>query len=190
MRNIRLQLPHESFDLVLMNPPLTRNTGQEAAKLGVPNPMFAAFGTPKEEQRAMARAMAKLLKGTSYHGNAGEGSAFLVLADRKVKLDGIVALVMPLSLLLGKAWSASRDLLRRRYEDLVCVSLAGARPNDLSFSADTGMGECLVVGKKTGRVSKRATFVVLNDRPQSIIEGTTIANQIRDAIGNGDYVSS
>ena len=92
---------------------------------------------------------------------------------------------MPLSLLLGKAWSASRDLLRRRYEDLVCVSLAGARPNDLSFSADTGMGECLVVGKKTGRVSKRATFVVLNDRPQSIIEGTTIANQIRDAIGNG-----
>ena len=61
MRNIRLQLPHESFDLVLMNPPLTRNTGQEAAKLGVPNPMFAAFGTPKEEQRAMARAMAKLL---------------------------------------------------------------------------------------------------------------------------------
>ena len=184
-RNIRLDLPDDSFDLVLMNPPFTRNTGHEAAKVGVPTPIFAAFETPKEEQRAMAEAMTKLLKGTSYHGNAGEASAFLVLADRKARLDGTIALVMPLSLLLGEAWEASRNLLRRHYEDLICVSLAGARPRDLSFSADTGMGECLIIGNKAGRQSKRATFVVLNGRPQSIIGGMTTANQIREAIAGG-----
>ena len=184
-RNIRLELPDDSFDLVLMNPPFTRDTGQEAGKLGVPNPMFAAFETPKEEQRAMAQAMAKLLKGSSYHGNAGEASAFLVLADRKVKLDGTLALVMPLSLLLGEAWDATRNLLHRHYENLVCVSLAGALDRDLSFSADTDMGECLITGQKTGRESKRATFVVLNERPQSQIEATTAARQIRQAIQSG-----
>jgi len=171
-------LPHASFDLVIMNPPFTRDTGQEADKIGTPNPMFAAFGSTAEQQRVMASATDRLLQGTSYHGNAGEASAFLVLADRKLKRDGVLALVMPLSLLSGDAWEASRKLLRRSYSDLIFISIAGARDDELSFSADTGMGECLIIGRKMPKESMRATFVVLNERPASPLVGACAAVQI------------
>src|SRR5258708_6992647 len=147
-----------------MNPPFTRSTGHEAKKIGVSQPMFAAFSSTPEEQKLMAKAAKRLTDGTSAHGNAGEASIFLVLADRKVKQGGVLALVMPLSLMSGEAWEASRALLARNYGDLVFVSIAGYSDNEMSFSADTGMGECLVVGRKSGTSSARATFVVLIER--------------------------
>jgi hypothetical protein len=172
-------LPHASFDLIIMNPPFTRDTGQEGSKIGVPNPMFAAFGSKEEEQREMSKAAQRLLRGTSAHGNAGEASAFLVLADRKLKSGGTLALVMPLSLMSGEAWEESRQLLRKSYDNLILISIAGSKDNDLSFSADTGMGECLVIGRKTGQKTTRATFVVLNERPSSPMTGSSAAIQIR-----------
>ncbi|MFC2070415.1 hypothetical protein ACFLTB_04505, partial [Chloroflexota bacterium] len=131
-------IQHWSIDLVIMNPPFTRDTGHEGVKTTVPNPMFAAFGSNKEEQKEMAKAAQKLLRGTSAHGNAGEASAFLVLADRKLKIDGTLAMVMPLSLMSGESWEESRQLLRKSYTDLIFVSIASAGHNDMSFSADTG----------------------------------------------------
>jgi hypothetical protein len=70
-------------------------------------------------------------------------------------------------------------LLRKSYDDLVLISIAGAKDNEMSFSADTGMGECLVIGRKTGGNSGRATFVVLNERPSSTMTGLIAAVQIR-----------
>ena len=172
-------LPHASFDLVVMNPPFTRATGHEGKKIGVPNPMFAAFSSSVEEQRLMGKATKPLTDGTSAHGNAGEASIFLVLADRKLKADGVLALVMPLSLMSGDAWEASRALLANNYSNLVLVSIAGVDGTDLSFSADTGMGECLVVGRKANPSSQRATFVILNERPSSPMLGASVAAQIR-----------
>jgi hypothetical protein len=172
-------LPHASFDLVIMNPPFVRDTGHEGSKIGVPNPMFAAFGSKEEEQKQMSKAAQRLLHGTSAHGNAGEASAFLVLADRKLKEGGTLAMVMPLSLMSGEAWEESRQLLRKSYDDLVLISIAGSRDNDLAFSADTGMGECLVIGRKMKNESERATFVVLDERPSSSMTGSSMAIQIR-----------
>jgi hypothetical protein len=171
-------LPHQSFDVVIMNPPFTRDTGHEGVKTEVPNPMFAAFESTVEEQREMALAAEHLLKGTSAHGNAGEASAFLVLADRKLKQDGTLAMVMPLSLVSGESWEASRDLLRKFYNELIVISIAGAGHKELSFSADTGMGECLIIGKKRKIGNPRATFVVLNERPVSNLNGASIASII------------
>lgn len=172
-------LPHASFDLVIMNPPFTRPTGHEGKKIGVPNPMFAAFSSSGEEQRLMGKATERLTHGTSAHGNAGEASIFLVLAHRKVKPGGVVALVMPLSLVSGEAWEESRRLLAKNYFGLVIVTIAGAGDEEISFSSDTGMGECLVVGRKFTLGSARATFVVLNERPGFPLLGTSIADQIR-----------
>lgn len=172
-------LPHASFDLVIMNPPFTRSTGHEGKKVGVAIPMFAAFGASAEEQRQMAKATERLAKGTSFHGNAGEASLFLVLADRKLKPGGILALVMPLSLMSGDAWEDSRALLAKEYSDLILISISGADGADLSFSADTSMGECLVVGHKSTAGSQRATFVVLNERPAYPLLGASAAEQIR-----------
>ncbi len=175
-------LPHASFDVVAMNPPFVRPTGHEGKKIGVPVPMFAAFSNSDEDQYLMSRAMKKLTAGTSYHGNAGEASAFLVIADRKLKLGGVLALVMPLSLMSGDAWEASRALLANNYSGIVLASIAGRGSEEMSFSADTGMGECLVVGHKDGKGSKRATFVVLKERPASTLLGSSIAAQIHRLI--------
>ena len=167
---------------MIMNPPFTRPTGHEAKKIGVPNPMFAAFGSSDEEQRLMGQATKRLTDGTSAHGNAGEGSIFLVLADRKLKPNGVLALVMPVSLMSGDAWEKSRALLAHEYGDLVLVSIAGADGADLSFSADTDIGECLIVCRKASGGSKRATFVILSERPKLPMLGANAARQITQLI--------
>ena len=176
-RQIWTGLPQSSFDLVIMNPPFVRDTGHEGRKVGVSNPMFAAFRISKAHQKEMAKKVRKLTAATSAHGNAGEASIFLVLADDKLKAKGTLALVMPLSLLLGAAWEDSRQLLAKGYRDLILMSIAGAADNELSFSADTDMGECLVIGRKSAGGSSRAMFVVLDERPKFPMLGASIATQ-------------
>jgi len=177
------QIPDSYFDVVTINPPFTRATVHEAERLNVPNPMFAAFASTAEEQRLMGEATKRLTAGTSAHGNAGEASIFLVLAHRKLKPGGMLALVMPLSLMSGDSWEGSRTLLAKNYDDLVLVSITGAGSADTSFSADTGMGECLLVGRKSKVGSKRATFVVLNQRPAYPLLGASAAKQIHLLVG-------
>lgn len=179
-------LPHASFDLVVMNPPFTRATVHEADRLNVPNPMFAAFTSSAEEQRMMADATKRLTAGTSAHGNAGEASIFLVLADRKLKNGGVLALVMPLSLMVGESWEDSRLLLRKNYKDLVVISIAGETDKDSSFSADTDMAECLVIGRKSKTGSKRAAFVVLNERPAYPLLGAGAAQQVHRLVAENN----
>ncbi len=179
-------LPDASFDLVIMNPPFTRATGQEGKKVGVPNPMFAAFGSTEKDQRQMAKATERLAEGTSAHGNAGEASIFLALADHKIKPGGTLALVMPLSLLTGEAWEASRALLARQYGSLILVSISAAAAEDMSFSADTGMGECLVVGRKEPNSRRRATFVVLKRRPDYPMVGERTAEMLGRLVAAAD----
>jgi hypothetical protein len=182
-------LPHSSFDIVLMNPPFTRATGQEGKKIGVPNPMFAAFGSSAEEQKLMGAATKRLTAGTGAGGNAGEASIFLVLADRKLKLGGSLGLIMPLSLMSGNAWKTSRNLLMKKYSDLILISISGTDGADMSFSADTNMGECMIVGRKSTEGSSRASFVVLNERPAFPLLGTSTAEQIRRLISNNNLVN-
>ena len=63
------------------------------------------------------------------------------------------------------------------------VSITGAADEEMSFSVDTDMGECLVVGRKSvGGGSARATFVILNKRPPIQMLGAGIATQIRGVV--------
>ena len=184
-------LEHESMDLVIMNPPFTRPTNHETTT--VPVPSFAGLGNDAEEQAAMSgllRDIRKDIKEPAGHGNAGLASNFLDLAHAKVKPGGVLALVMPLSLLQGGAWEASRALLRTQYERATVVGLAApGRDERKSFSADTGMGEVLVVARRRRRSRAAArkaadspvTFVALRKRPASGAEAAALAAAIRDA---------
>ena len=171
--------PHVSFDLVIMNPPFTRATNHERRIPDTPNPNFAAFGASAAEQKAMAEEAKKLTSGTIAHGNAGEASVFLALADRKLAKDGMLAMVMPVTLLTGSSWEKCRMRLAESYESLILISIAGRGNDPLSFSADTGMGECLVIGKRNGKRQSRATFVVLDESPTVPIYSIKVAEQIR-----------
>ena len=177
-------VPHASFDLVIMNPPFTRATNHEGRHENVPNPMFAAFGSSDEEQKAMANAAKKLTAGTIAHGNAGEASIFLALADRKLAEDGMLAMVMPLTLLTGSSWEKCRIRLAESYENLILVSIAGSDSKSMSFSADTGMAECLVIGKRNGKRQSRATFVVLEKSPEHPAYSAVIARQVLQLIND------
>lgn len=174
---------HESFDLVIMNPPFTRPTGHEAGKIGVPVPSFAGFDTTKDEQMAMSKKLRAQTK-VFGHGNAGLASEFMDLAHDKLRAGGVLALVLPFSFVSGQAWSNARDGLCRWYKHIHVVSIATAGTTARSFSADTGMAECLVLATRTksarsGRTAPSVRYANLERRPRTLLEAHESAKRIR-----------
>lgn len=179
------ELPHGALDLVIMNPPFTRPTNHKLA--GVPVPSFAGFGTTGEEQAQMSKVLGKVRAELEHtpagNGNAGLASNFLDLAHLKLRPGGILAMVMPLSLLQGASWAAARNLLSDHYRDLTVITIAGAGSSDKSFSADTGMGEALILGRRSQPDQERGNqvdFVNLRRSPQSLNEAIQIARSVRE----------
>ena len=156
------------YDLVIMNPPFTRATNHEGAHADITNPAFAAFDATDEDQSAMGKRATKLAKNTCSHGNAGIASTFAALAHKKVKLGGVLALVLPLSTASGLSWQGLREMLDRQYTDVTVLSIA-ANGDDMSFSSDTGMAECLIIARRL-RLDEKPhdayRFMSLSRRPQ------------------------
>ncbi len=177
----------QGFDLVIMNPPFTRNTTNEGAYTDQFNAAFAAFGASDADQRDMGKRLTSLKKDTCYHGNAGIASAFVALAHHKLKPGGVLALVLPLSAASGRSWQRFREMLTRSYKGVAVLSLA-ANDDDISFSSDTGMAECLIVARKADsnveaphtspHPQSRGHFISLKRRPQSFAHAAAIATGI------------
>ena len=175
-------IPDGGFDLVIMNPPFTRATNHGGAHADVTNPAFAAFGATRADQTAMGKQMNQFGKNTCYHGNAGMASAFAALAHRKLNRGGILALVLPLVAAAGLSWQKFRRMLAQEYTNISVLSIAANNISDMSFSSDTGLGECLVIARKEGPTnlsrSTRAQFASLRHRPQGFAQAIAIANAI------------
>ena len=184
-RNIEqpVDLRHESFDLVIMNPPFTRPTGHEAAKIGTPVPSFAGFGTTEDEQRSMSKKLSNIKREyKAGNGLAGLASNFIDLADSKVKAGGVVAFVLPSTFASGEAWSDARTLLETKYRDVVVISISEAASKDSAFSSDTGMAEVLVIATRKLHVAEENSpviFVNLKRRPASLLEAFHFSKVIR-----------
>ena len=188
------------FDLVIMNPPFTRATVHGGAHANVINPAVAAFDASASDQANMGMRIKKLGQNTCYHGNAGMASVFSALAHRKLKPGGILALVLPLAAAAGLSWQRFRQMLERDYTDLTVLTIANSGSDDLSFSSDTGMAECLVVARRraaresraSSKVETRSHFVSLSHCPRSFVDAAQIANsvlkgEIRRGIEDGPY---
>ena len=130
-----------------MNPPFTSDTKHRDAGAGVLNAAFAAFKTTEEVQSEMAKKLIKLANDMSYHGHAGLGSAFFALAHKKVRPGGVVAFVLPFTAINGSSWAKFRELIAKQYTDVTIVSIA-ANGYAMSFSSETDIAECLVIGRK------------------------------------------
>ena len=158
------------YDLVIMNPPFTRATNHEGAHADITNPAFAAFDATDEDQSAMGTRATKLAKNTCSDGNAGIASTFAALAHKKVKLGGVLALVLPLSAASGLSWEDLREMIARDYTDVTVLSIA-ENDREMSFSSDTGMAECLVIACRL-RVDEKPNdtyrFISLSHRPQGL----------------------
>ena len=177
---IQAKIPDEGYDLVIMNPPFTRNTNKAAGRADTFAPAFAAFDASDEDQRDMAKRMSRLSQHTCYHGHAGMASAFAALADRKLRPGGVLALVLPLSVANGISWKEFRDMLADGYAGVAVMSIA-ANGSEMSFSSDTGMAECLVIARKVmpdEPRSCRASFTSLQRRPQGFAHASAVAKTV------------
>ena len=184
---VMADLPDKGFDLVIMNPPFTRagsdwegsDRDEDAIK------QFRGLSTDLETQREMAGKEKQFGRNTCSHGYAGIASSFAALAHRKLKSGGVLALVMPLSTAAGISWRKFRQMLMTEYTDIMVLSSV-ASGQEMSFSSDTGMAECLIVARKLrkGETSaNRVSFVSLNRRPTSFAYAAEAAKSILNASG-------
>ena len=184
-----IDMPSFSQDLVIMNPPFTRagSDWQVGNPQGYDTKTFHGLSTDLETQKRMADLAKEYGKGTCAHGYAGLASWFAALADRMVRNDGTVALVLPMTALQGATWRKMRELIVRNYRDAIILTIATPRQLDTSFSADTGIAETMIVCRASSSApSNRGLSVSLRHRPNSEMEATEIARAIRAAAENAD----
>ena len=182
-----VEAPDDGFDLVIMNPPFTSNTAKERIHIGTFAPAFAAFESDDKDQREMTRRLSKLKSGTCYHGHAGLASAFAALGHRKLKPGGVLALVVPLTVATASSWRRFRQMLEENYTDIQILSIAATK-DEMSFSSDTGISECLIIAQKVTKRTQekedsyssenRIRFISLKRRPQSFTEAATMGRTV------------
>ena len=183
---IRTEIPDGSFDLVIMNPPFTKAgsdwEGSERDEDSIKH--FKGLSTDLITQKDMAKSLKQYTKDSCYHGYAGIASAFAALAHKKIKPGGILALVLPLSAASGQSWQKFREMIAQDFTGLTVLTLSAAENEGLSFSADTGMAECLVIARKNApgdSPSGRVLFASLRHRPQGFAHARSMAMEVIDS---------
>ena len=182
-----VDMPPLSQNLVIMNPPFTRpgSDWEGDSRESDSIKQFQGLSTDLETQTRMAAMEKSYTKGTCAHGYAGIASSFVALANRMVRKDGTIALVLPMTTLQGTSWQKVRQLIARSYRDVTVLTIAAPRQYDRSFSADTGMAETMIVCRESSNApSNRGLFVSLSRRPNSEMEATEIARAISAAAEN------
>lgn len=169
------------LDFCVMNPPFTRSVGD--------NLLFGSL--PEKERKPLQTRLKSLVSGQKLLANitAGLGSVFVGMADKYIKPEGRIALVLPKSLISGVAWHKTRDLLVRDYvvEHIICSH----DPERWNFSENTSLSEVLLIarklpkqargaGKKRKRLIEETKTVVLNlwHNPTTSFEALTLAHQL------------
>lgn len=194
---VRTEIPDGSYDLVIMNPPFTKAgsdwEGSDRSEDSIKQ--FKGLSTDLVTQKEMAKSLKRYTKDTCYHGYAGIASAFAALAHKKIRPGGVLALVLPLSAASGQSWLKFREMILQDYTTLTVLSLAAADNDDLSFSADTGMAECLVIARKltlNESADGRARFLSLRSRPLGFAHASSLARRMSSnkqlrCLENGPY---
>ncbi len=186
---VAIEMPQFSQDLVIMNPPFTRSGSDWDGRQGetYQTKQFHGLSIDRDTQSRMSKLASEYGKGTCAHGYAGIASWFVALADRMVKHDGTIALVLPMTALQGSSWRKVRQLIAEHYTDVVVITIATTKQDDQSFSADTGMAETLIVGRRSAKADeRRGLFVSLNRRPRSEMEAMEVARTISAVSRNGE----
>ena len=188
-----VDMPPSSQSLVIMNPPFTTPTNHAADHVDTKNPAFAAFGTSVEEQDAMEERVRQLSRGTCGDGYAGLGSQFAAIADNMVKSGGHIALILPVSSMVGgsydgkvaRSWQKLRRMLANSYGDIVVVSIAQPTTFDSAFSADTHLPEVIVIARRLTKNEEptcKAHFVNLRSCPETKLAAQEIVRAIKSAV--------
>ena len=161
---------HESFDLVIMNPPFTKARLHEGRR-GPKTIPSTAFGLLTHRLVDTDRPMASpSLTGreryllSRYAGIASAFAASGAQKDQARRCPGAWSYLCRLLPALGRFSQDDRD----RYTDLTVLTIADADDDASVLRADTDMAECLVIARRLNRdepPQNRVAFTSL--RPQA-----------------------
>ena len=164
-----IPVPHNSQDLFIQNPPYSRARGNRK--------LFDVTGITDAQRRRSVRRLSGIRRTLHAAGNeitdgqAGLGSDFFALADKKLNRDGVFASVLPLTAAHAKSWEGFRKTIESEYRDIVAISVT---PHEgAMLSADTHMNEMLVLATKGVRddcAPASMLNVNLNIYPQTATE--------------------
>ncbi len=181
VEHIVADIPDESLELVIMNPPFTRagSDWEGAERVEDYVKQFRGLSTTLDSQKEMSNRLKGFAHNTIYHGYAGIASAFVALADKKLKEGGVLALVLPISAAAGMSWQGFRQLIGRAYFDVEILTIA-SNGGGISFSADTNIAECLVIARKRSGIEHgdESRFTSLERRPRNLMQASILARAI------------
>lgn len=154
---------NEPSDLVIMNPPFTRNS--------LRHDQFS-----KSDEKLMKAREANILAGGPVHLSSN-GNAFVVLADHLIKRDrGTIAAILPLVTATNQSSQDIREFLAREFH--VETIVTSHDPKRIYFSENTSIGEILLIGKRraSGDAADKPTKVVkLTRNPSTTTEAFSTA---------------
>ena len=131
---------NDTMDYVLMNPPYSRTRGGQSA--------FDIAGLKDDERKSCQTRWGKLTKDQPADKRAGMAASFLCLARNKTKPGGKIGFVLPLTAAFAETWGKTREMLVTEFENIMVVAVPGGADGAENMSADTHMGEMLLVANK------------------------------------------
>lgn len=131
-----------SIDYIIMNPPYSRTHGGQSA--------FDIAGMTNEQRDECQKRWGYLIRNIPANKTAGMAASFLCLAGQKIRDGGRIGFVLPLSFAFDKSWSKTRAMIIHDFEDIIALPSTGEF-GSAAFSADTGMGEMILVATKRKR---------------------------------------
>ena len=158
-------LQAESHDLVIMNPPFTRDSLRHD-HLGV------------QQEKAVKARETELFKGAPA-GPRHSGGMFLLLADRLCDTeDGTVALVYPTA---SCGAPSARPVWERLLENFHLETVVTSHdPRRIYFSENTSISECLFVLRRLNKDNRNqpTIFVNLKSNPDKASDAVAVADEI------------
>lgn len=159
------QAYHNSADLVIMNPPFTRNDIRHA-QLG---------DTVKKLVKSRERL---IYRGAPFKpGQTSSGQMFLMLAERLAnKSNGVVALVLPLTASMNPTTQELRTFLAQKFH--VETIVVSDDPKRFWFSENTDIAEMLVVMRRTIKPKRHTSVIHLAVNPDTATDAATLVTDI------------
>ena len=160
--------------------------------------MNPPYSRPRKDREQVTKGLAPLrnkAKRQGYdlsHGQAGLGSDFGNLSLMRLKGNGVLSHVLPLTAAHSESWQRWREGIETHFGDIVVIANVGR--DEESMSADTGMNEMLVVAtKRTGGIASRkwkrphVLCVNLYSAPSTLSEGYALADEVNSIPNDQKY---
>jgi len=158
------------LDVCVMNPPFTRSVSG--------NLLFGSV--PNKERAEMQKKLASVLRREGIASStAGLGAVFVAVADRYLKQDGNLALVLPIATLSGVAWGRTRKLWASKY--ILDWVVTSHDPRKWNFSENTSLSEVLLVLRKSNSKNNsdaHTKFINLWQNPQTVVDAVLLARAV------------